>query len=163
RATEAAPPKVAKTLGLLTQELDAAVRELRELARGIHPHTLTESGLATALFELAATAPIRVSLSVPSDRYSAGIEIAAYVVCAEALANVAKHAQTETARVEVRREDGRLAVRVADDGVGGADARGSGLRGLADRLEAADGRLLVSSSATGGTSILAEFPLEGDR
>ena len=146
----------------MERELAQTVLELRELAHGIHPHTLIESGLAPALAELATAAPIPVSVAAPSERFSTAVEAAAYFVCAEALANVAKYAQTDAALVGIRRENGRLMVRVADEGVGGADStRGSGLRGLGDRVEAIGGRLTVSSPMSGGTSILAEIPLDG--
>ena len=161
RALRAAPSDVAETLAVVEHELDHAVVELHELARGIHPHTLTESGLAAALGELAATAPLRVSVAAADDRFAPAVEAAAYFVCAEALANVAKYAQAAHASVDVRPEDGRLLVRIADEGVGGADpARGSGLRGLVDRLDALGGHLAVSSPASGGTAVAAEIPLE---
>ena len=161
QAEQAASPEVAAALTVVERELDAAVVELHELARGIHPHTLTEWGLAAALAELAATAPIQVTVTAPSDRYAPSVESAAYFVCAEALANVAKYAHADRASVGVQREDGRILVRIADEGAGGADpARGSGLRGLADRVEAVGGRLTVSSPVGSGTSVLAEIPLE---
>jgi signal transduction histidine kinase len=141
-------------------ELDEAVVEMHELARGIHPHTLIESGLAAALAELAVTAPVQVSVAAPEDRFAPAAEAAAYFVCAEALANVAKYARSDRASVGIRREDGRLTVLVSDEGIGGADpARGSGLRGLADRVEALGGRLTVASPPSGGTAVLAEIPL----
>jgi signal transduction histidine kinase len=161
RALLTAPPDVAVAVELVERELGQAVVELHELARGIHPHTLTESGLAAALAELAATAPIEVSVAAPRDRFAPEVEAAAYFVCAEALANVVKYAGADQATLGVRHEDGRLVVLVADEGVGGADpARGSGLRGLADRIDAAGGELRVSSPPAGGTSVFAEIPLE---
>jgi len=161
RAQRDAPPEAASALAAAVHELDEAVVEMHELARGIHPHTLIESGLAAALAELAVTAPVQVSVAVPEDRFAPSIEAAAYFVCAEALANVAKYAQSDRASVGIRREDGRLTVLVSDGGVGGADpARGSGLRGLADRVEALGGRLTVASPPAGGTTVLAEIPLE---
>ncbi len=161
RALQAAPPEAESALAAAVHELDEAVVEIHELARGIHPHTLIESGLAAALAELAGTAPVQVSVTVPEDRYAPAIEAAAYFVCAEGLANVAKYAQSDQASVGIRREDGRLTVMVAAGGVGGADpARGSGLRGLADRVEAVGGRLTVTSPPAGGTSVLAEIPIE---
>jgi signal transduction histidine kinase len=162
RAMQAAPPEVADALATVGRELDQVVIEIRELARGIHPHTLHESGLAAALSELATAAPLRVSVAAPSERFTPAVETAAYFVCAEALANVAKYAQAEAATIGVRRENGRLVVRVFDEGVGGADAtRGSGLRGMGDRVEALGGRLAVSSPASGGTSVVAEIPVDG--
>ena len=160
-ALRAAPPDVGAALAVVEHELDEAVVELHELARGIHPHTLTESGLAAGLADLAATAPIRVSLTVPDSRFASSVEAAAYFVCAEALANVTKYAGSTEATMDVRAGDGRLLVRITDEGAGGADpARGSGLRGLADRVEAIGGRLTVSSPRGMGTSVLAEIPLE---
>src|SRR5439155_3691256 len=121
-----AAPEVAAALCVVENELDQAVVELHELARGIHPHTLVESGLAAALAELAATAPIQVEVTVPAERYEPSTEAAAYFVCAEALANVTKYAHVDRASVRVRREDGRLLVRIVDEGSGGADpAQGS--------------------------------------
>jgi signal transduction histidine kinase len=160
RAQRAAPPEAASALAVAVSELDEAVVEMHELARGIHPHTLIESGLAAALAELAVTAPVQVSVAAPEDRFAPAAEAAAYFVCAEALANVAKYARSDRASVGIRREDGRLTVLVSDEGIGGADpARGSGLRGLADRVEALGGRLTVASPPSGGTAVLAEIPL----
>jgi signal transduction histidine kinase len=161
RAERVATPDVAAALAVVESELDEAVVELHELAHGIHPRTLVESGLAAALAELAATAPIEVAVAAPGDRYAPAVEAAAYFVCAEALANVAKYSHADRASVGVRPENGHLLVRVADQGAGGADpARGSGLRGLTDRVEAVGGRLTVSSPVGSGTSVLAEIPLE---
>jgi signal transduction histidine kinase len=162
RAMQAAPPELAHALSTVAHELDQAVIEIRELARGIHPHTLSERGLSAALSELAARAPIRVSVAAPRERFAPAVEATAYFVCAEALANVAKYARTATAVIEIRRDNGRLVVRVVDEGVGGADTtRGSGLRGLADRVDAVGGRLIVESPASGGTAVVAEIPLDG--
>ncbi|HWT25404.1 MAG TPA: sensor domain-containing protein, partial [Solirubrobacteraceae bacterium] len=118
------------------QELHAAIAELRDLARGIHPAVLTDRGLAAALRDLAARAAVPVELAaVPEERLPEPVEAAAYFTVSEALTNVAKYARAAQARVEVARDDGHLAIAVADDGVGGATpAGGSGLRGLADRL-----------------------------
>jgi signal transduction histidine kinase len=161
RALQAAPPPVMDTLTVAVHELDETAVEIHELARGIHPHTLTETGLAAALTELAATAPITVSIAAPGDRFPPPVEAAAYFVCAEALANVAKYAQTDRVSIGIRRDDDRLAVLIADEGVGGADpAHGSGLRGLADRVEAVGGRLTVTSPPSYGTAVLAEIPLQ---
>lgn len=161
RALKAAPTHVVDTLTVAVHELDEAAVEIHELARGIHPHTLTETGLAPALTELATTSPIRVSVGAPSDRFSPQAEVTAYFVCAEALTNVAKYAQTNQASIEIRRDDDRLAVMIIDDGIGGADpAHGSGLRGLADRVEAVGGHLTVTSPSSRGTQVFAEIPLE---
>ena len=124
------------------EELDAGLSELRELARGIHPAVLSERGLAPALESLAARAPVPVSCSVlPAQRLPPPVETAAYFLVAEALTNVARYAQASEADVAVTRENGRAVIEVRDDGVGGADPRsGSGLRGIADRVAALDGR-----------------------
>jgi signal transduction histidine kinase len=141
-------------------ELGAAIEELRELARGIHPAVLTEQGLAPALRTLAVRSPLPVQIvDVPEERFPAQVEAAAYFVVSEALANVAKHAHASAARVSVVRENGVLSVAVHDDGVGGARPNGrSGLAGLADRVHALDGRLTVDSEAGRGTTLAAELP-----
>ena len=142
-------------------QLDGARAELREFARGIHPATLTEGGLAVALRELAERSPLPVEIAAPSERFPAPVEAAAYFVCSEALTNVAKYGNASRVRVRVAREDGQLIVEVVDDGVGGADpSAGSGLRGLADRVEALGGRLSVESPQGSGTRLLAELPIE---
>jgi signal transduction histidine kinase len=141
-------------------ELGAAIEELRELARGIHPAVLTEQGLAPALRTLAVRSPLPVQIvDVPEERFPAPVEAAAYFVVSEALANVAKHAHASAARVSVVRENGVLSVAVHDDGVGGARPNGrSGLAGLADRVHALDGRLTLDSEAGRGTTLAAELP-----
>jgi signal transduction histidine kinase len=145
---------------LIERELDAAREELDELARGIHPRVLTEHGLRPALAALADRSPVPVTVAAPSERLPAPIEAAAYFVCSEALANVAKYAQASHIGCELLVADGRLTVTVTDDGVGGADPdRGSGLRGLADRVDALGGRLTVSSPAGEGTTVTADLPL----
>jgi signal transduction histidine kinase len=130
------------------------------LARGIHPATLTDHGLGPALAGLAERSPIEVSISeVPSERLSENLEVAAYYVVAEGLTNIAKYAQADEASVSVVYRPQVLAVEVADNGVGGADmSKGSGLRGLADRVEALGGRLAVDSPPGGGTRLRAEIP-----
>ena len=126
---------------------------------------LEERGLAAALRAVADRSPIPVELEVDVEpRLADHLEAAAYYVVCEALANVAKHARASTVRIRVRREDGGLAIEVSDDGAGGADpAAGSGLRGLADRVEALDGRLLVESAPGAGTRLLARIPAPGRR
>ena len=143
-------------------ELSTSLAELRELARGIHPAVLTERGLEPALSMLAARAPVPVTIDAGGDgRLPGPVEIAAYFVVSEALANVAKYADATEAAVAVRRSNGRVTVSVTDDGVGGADAtRGSGLRGLADRVAALDGTLSLQSPAGRGTRLQVEFPCE---
>jgi signal transduction histidine kinase len=140
-------------------QLHAAAAELRELARGIHPIALTAGGLGAALPQLADRAGLPVELRVDRNRYPGPVEAAGYFVCAEALANVAKYAAASTVRIEVRRDGPGLTVAITDDGVGGADPdRGSGLRGLADRVEALGGHLSVNSPRGKGTRLLAEIP-----
>ena len=141
-------------------ELREATAELRELARGIHPAILTDRGLDVAVTALAGRAPVPVEVrALPDGRLGAPVEATAYFVVAEALTNVARYAQASHAEVEIGRQDGVLVVEVRDDGVGGADPeRGSGLRGLADRVAALDGRLVVSSAPGAGTTVHAEIP-----
>jgi signal transduction histidine kinase len=140
--------------------LGVALQELREFSQGIHPGILTERGLGPALEELVYLAPMSIELSVPPDeRLPEPVEAAAYYVIAEALANVAKYASADAVSVRVERRNGSAIVEVADDGVGGADpARGSGLRGLSDRVEALGGTLAVESPSGHGTRLRAEIP-----
>jgi signal transduction histidine kinase len=141
------------------RELDAAQAELQELAAGIHPALLTERGFGAALSCLAERAPVPVRLAIPAQRLPAVIETAVYFICSEALTNVGKYAHASRADVAVRAEGDLVTVLIADDGVGGADpSAGSGLRGVADRVEALGGRFLVDSPAGGGTRLLAEIP-----
>jgi PAS domain S-box-containing protein len=150
-------------LQLLTSaqtELAQALEELRELARGIHPAVLTDRGLRPALETLVARAPVAIELAVPEERLSADVEAAAYYVVAESLTNVAKYASASLVEVTVARENGTVVVTVIDDGVGGADPfRGSGLRGLGDRLAVLEGTLDVESPPGEGTTIRAMIPL----
>ena len=142
-----------------SEELAHALEELRELARGIHPAVLSERGLAAALEALAGRAPLPVEVDVPAERLPERVEAAAYYVISESLANVAKYAEASAVEVSVARRNGRAIVEVADDGRGGADpTRGSGLSGLADRVEALDGVLTVESTSGRGTRIRAEIP-----
>src|SRR5439155_13647630 len=132
--------------------------ELGELARGLHPRVLTESGLAAALEQLAARLPFRVEVDATERPLPPAVAAAAYYLCSEGLANAAKHADPTAVRVAAGLEEGRLAVAVEDDGAGGAHiARGSGLRGLADRVEALGGELLVRSDPGCGTLLRAEI------
>jgi PAS domain S-box-containing protein len=156
------PVAAATTLAEASEELAAALEELRELARGIHPAVLTDRGLDAALEGLAARTPIPVDLDRLGRRLPAPIEAAAYYVVSESVANVVKHGRASSIRVGLEAENGTFRVEVADDGVGGADvAAGSGLRGLADRVSALDGRLRVESPEGGGTLVTAELPLPG--
>jgi PAS domain S-box-containing protein len=142
------------------EELADALAELRELARGIHPAVLTDHGLVPALEMLADRADIPVEISAPlEERLPQPVEAAAYYIVAEALTNASKHAQASHVRVDVLRSDHNVLVEVADDGVGNADQRrGSGLRGLRDRVEALDGALAVESPAGAGTTLTARLP-----
>jgi PAS domain S-box-containing protein len=158
----AADPTVAQTqLAVAREQLGQALTELRELARGIHPAVLTDGGLARALPALATVAPVPVNITeLPDERLPEPVEAAAYYLIAEAITNVAKHAHASHVAVGVRRDDGRIVVHVADDGVGGASpAGGSGLHGLADRVEALRGHLRIESPRDGGTRIEAQIPL----
>jgi signal transduction histidine kinase len=152
-----AADKLLETAGT---ELDAALEELRELARGIHPAVLSDRGLGTAIETLASRAPVPVEVAdLPQGRLPEAVELAAYFVVAEALTNVAKYANASHATVEVARDNGRLMVEVADDGVGGANPEnGTGLRGLADRLAVLEGRLEIDSESGRGTTVRAQIP-----
>ena len=142
-----------------SKELALSLEELRELARGIHPAVL-DHGLEPALYSLASQATVPTDVAYDAEgRLPEPIELAAYFVTSEALANVGKYARADSASVRVAHRDGALVVEIADDGIGGADAaRGSGLRGLADRVEALDGRLRVVSPPGAGTVVRAELP-----
>jgi PAS domain S-box-containing protein len=154
------PDDAARLLDEADAELAEALAELRELARGIHPAVLSDRGLEPALETLVARSPVPVELELPAERLPQPVEAAAYFVVSEALANVVKYADATSVRVSVARSNGRVVVDVADDGVGGADpARGSGLRGLADRLSALDGKLEVESAAGAGTRVRAHIPV----
>jgi signal transduction histidine kinase len=144
----------------LTERLDVALGELRELARGIHPAILTQSGLGPAIAALAERATVAVDCNVAIEgRPPAPVQAAAYFVVAEALTNVTRYARASQAHVEVRREGDDVLVLVSDDGVGGADvAAGSGLRGLQDRLAAVDGSLDIDSPPGAGTRLRARIP-----
>ena len=155
------PQAAREMLANAQADLAKGLDELRELARGIHPVVLTERGLGPALDALAARAPLPVDITtLPDERLAAPIEAAAYYVVAESVTNVAKYAHASSATVSVARSNGAATVTVSDDGVGGADpAGGSGLRGLAARVEALNGRLEIDSPRGGGTRIRAEIPL----
>jgi signal transduction histidine kinase len=154
------PPELDEVLADAVGELQLAVGELRELARGVHPPILTEEGLGPALESLADRTPISVTItSVPVDRLPAEIEGAAYFVACEALANAVKHAGATSVTISAASRNGSLVVEVADDGVGGAEmARGTGLRGLADRVEVHGGSLRVESELGRGTRVIGELP-----
>jgi signal transduction histidine kinase len=145
----------------LARRLDVALGELRELARGIHPAILTQSGLAAAVTALAkrSTLPVEVDMAVER-RLPAPVEAAAYFLVAEALTNVARYAHATRAQVHIAMEHSDLVVTVLDDGVGGVDiGSGSGLRGLQDRLAAVDGRLHIDSPTGQGTRLTGRIPV----
>lgn len=145
-------------------EVDEAIAELRDLVNGIHPSILATRGLAAAVDSLTARLPLVVTVDVDDTRWPEAFEAAAYFVVAEALTNVIKHAGATEAVVRVRERDGHLCIEVADDGRGGASLDGgTGLRGLADRLEATDGRLSVRSAPGEGTRVRAAIPLSAAR
>jgi signal transduction histidine kinase len=151
--------EVASLLASTADELQVAVEELRELAQGIHPGILTQGGLAHALEALAARAPLPVTVDATSERFAPDVEATAYFVACEALTNVVKHAHASHVTIAAVREDSQLVIEVSDDGLGGAEReRGSGLRGLADRVEARGGRLLVVGAPGGGTRVRGEIP-----
>jgi len=157
--SEAARERIDRT----QTQLARALQELHRLAHGLHPRVLTEGGLARALASLAEHAPVRVEVVAPASKLPAEVEAVAYFLCSEALANVAKHAFASQVSVSVTSCDGRVKVEVEDDGLGGADpAGGTGLRGLADRVEALGGILHVESPTGGGTRLAAEIPLGGE-
>jgi len=145
-----------------TAELLVAIKEVRDLARGLHPTILTDSGLGAAVEALAERTPFPVTASVPDDRFPTEVEVTAYYVIAEGLTNIARYADATEARVDVMALDGRLEVTVADNGRGGADpTAGSGLRGLADRLAAVGGEFKVASAPGRGTTLTARVPIGG--
>jgi len=136
-----------------------ALKEMRDLARGIYPPVLADRGIGAALETLADRSPLTTTVSVDLlERPPAPVETAAYFVAAEAMANAAKHSGAGRIDISVGRNDGRLEVEIRDDGSGGADATGSGLAGLRRRVEALDGTLTVQSPKGGPTTIRAELP-----
>jgi signal transduction histidine kinase len=155
-----ADPDAIRRLDEARREIALSLEELRDVARGIHPAVLSGHGLQVALESIAARASIPVRLTVElKGRLHERLEVVAYYVVSESLANIAKHAHATGATVDVGREDGQMVVEVVDDGIGGADTeRGSGLRGLADRVEALGGRLRIWTPRGGGTRLRAEIP-----
>jgi len=155
------PPAAGAMLDGVGQDLKLALEELRELARGLHPAILTERGLAPALQSVATRAPFKVEIvGVPDERLPAAVEAAVYYVVAESLTNAAKHAGASEARVELSTTGDAVSVEIRDNGGGGASlAGGSGIRGLADRVEALGGRLELQSPVGAGTVVRAELPL----
>jgi signal transduction histidine kinase len=154
------PDGAAELVAQARDEAQLAVKELRELARGIHPAILSDHGLGPALEALASRTPIPVEVSgVPAEPLGEPVEAAAYFVTAEALTNVAKHARARGAWVQLAVEEDRLRLQVRDDGVGGANPHGNGLHGLRDRVDALDGQLAIESPPGGGTAVTVEIPL----
>ena len=154
------PAAAAEILDEAGEQLAQGLEQLRELARGIHPALLTDRGLKAALAALASRAPFPVGIDVTDERFAQPVEVAVYYLVSEALTNAAKYAEPTAVSVTVERTEGRLTAEIADDGRGGADpASGTGLRGLADRVEALGGRLRIDSPPGAGTRIRAELPL----
>jgi signal transduction histidine kinase len=155
------------TIGQAVGRARGHVEEMREsvaaLARGLQPPALAADGLAGGLRSLAANSPVSTSLIVDERRFDAAVEHAVYLVCSEALSNVAKHAGASQARLRVEAVGGRLQVEVSDTGRGGANIDGNGLHGIAERIDELGGRLRVDSPPGGGTRLYAELPLRADR
>jgi signal transduction histidine kinase len=159
QATSESFPAAAETIASAETLLRTALAELRDLARGIHPAILTERGLVPAVESLAERAPLAVRVSADGvARMRPTVEATAYFVCAEAVANVIKHARASSVAIVIGVEADRLRVEVRDDGLGGADATAPGLSGLADRVHALDGRLEIRSPQGGGTRVVMELP-----
>jgi PAS domain S-box-containing protein len=156
RDLDADPVRAREALEGAVAEARSTLAELRDLVAGVHPAVLTNRGLAAAVQAATARAPVPVAVEIPESRWPAGVEVTAYYVVAEALANVAKHAGATRAGVTVAEEDGVLRIAVEDDGRGGADPRpGGGLEGLRDRVEALGGTLGVEDDPAGGTVVRA--------
>ena len=157
---EESAPEAAALVESTLDELQAAIDELREIARGIHPAVLSERGLVRAVEALIARMPVAAELcEAPEERLPEPVEAALYYVVSESLTNACKHAGGSTVSVSIGRSDGRAWAHVQDDGVGGASpGRGSGLSGLKDRVEALDGALEVESPPGRGTTVRAELP-----
>jgi signal transduction histidine kinase len=159
----ASGPRTREQVARAEAQLAQTLEELRRLAHGLHPGVLSEHGLEGALAALAKDFPIPVQVTVAGDQVPSSVAVVAYFVCAEALANVAKHAAATRVAVAVTARDGRVRVEIEDDGVGYVDlGRGSGLRGLADRVETVGGTLQVASAPGQGTRLAAEIPLGGE-
>lgn len=162
KATNHSQPMSTELIDQASREVKAGLSELRALARGLHPPLLTESGLPAAVTSLADRSPIMTSVSASTERrYSEPVEVTAYFVIAEALANAAKHSRARAIQVRIDELSGRLQIEVRDDGIGGAAlSRGSGLVGLKDRTSAIGGTLSVQSATGHGTVVRAELPCE---
>ena len=160
RQIETDPSAVSASLEAAAKELDLALEELRELARGLHPAALTEQGLGPALEAVAGRLPVDITISAPPDRLPENVEATVYYIVLEALTNVAKHASADSAKVTVSLDGATLRFEVTDDGRGGADpSAGSGILGLRDRAEAIGGTLFVISPPGQGTCVTAQIPL----
>ena len=159
----AGPEELRDVLAQAANAVTAALDEVREIAHGIHPAVLSEGGLAPALRALARRSAVPVKLTVSaSGRLAERIEVTAYYVVSELLTNAVKHARASVVRVTVMQPDKTLHLSVRDDGAGGADpARGSGLIGLRDRVEAIGGTVVIHSPAGAGTTVLVSLPLDG--
>ncbi len=153
-------PATQSRLKRARSEVSESLNELRDVARGLHPAVVSGHGLAVALESLATVTPLEVELKTDGlPRLPEQLEVAAYYVVSESLTNAAKHAQASRVSVELRVDEDTLIAEIIDDGIGGADSeRGTGLRGLADRIEALDGRLRIWSAAGSGTRVRAEIP-----
>jgi signal transduction histidine kinase len=152
------PDRAWHTIDTAVDQLQQAVGELRDLANGLHPAALSDGGLVAALDDLADRTPLPMRLAVTADRFAPEVEAAAWFIACEAVANAVKHAAPRSVAIWVRQKDDLLQLEIADDGVGGADPAGQGLRGIADRAEAAGGRLAVEARPGGGTVVIAELP-----
>jgi signal transduction histidine kinase len=161
RADGSADPQIQAFLQTAADDLQQAITELRELARGIHPMLLTQEGLGSALRALAERAPLPVQVSAATDRFPDAVEATVYFFVTEAVTNAARHSRASVVKIDVTVQDDDLIVRVRDDGVGGVDAAppgGSGLVGLRDRVIAVGGEMTVSSPAGAGTTLMARLP-----
>jgi signal transduction histidine kinase len=155
-------PDLTAQLSHVAEDLAAAVTDLQEASRGIHPAVLSRGGLGPALRTLARRSALPVELDLRVDRrLPERIEVAAYYVVSEALTNAAKHAHASVVEVELEADDATVRLSIRDDGVGGADpTRGSGLVGLRDRIEALGGKIQVASPAGSGTSVVVQIPID---
>ena len=152
------PERLREALTIGVEESQTAVRELRELANGLHPSVLADGGLAAALDDLASRHRVQINVAEPDQRYSPRIEATAWFIACEAVTNAVKHAAADQIVVRVDRDGDDLVVVVEDDGLGGADPSGGGMRGLADRAEAVGGHLAVLDREPTGTTIRAVLP-----
>ncbi|OAI40958.1 hypothetical protein AYO38_00830 [bacterium SCGC AG-212-C10] len=152
------PARSAEALSHGVDEIQVAVRELRDLANGLYPSVLTDGGLTGAFEDLAHRVPVPMRVDAPTERYTPALEQTAWFIACEAVTNAVKHASSNLIAVSVERDDTRLRLTIEDDGVGGANADGEGLRGLADRAEAVGGSLSIRERPGRGTLVVAELP-----